>query len=212
MKIDVLKKNYDQAMAKKERMAERISAIESELEQKKKAADELAAQGDEDGYIAAKHEIDDLGYRLFVLKRQTVPKPVTPEDAAAAWAEYTDSVYIPELNKRRSSFEKGVRNLAANYQEMVVCQNKALQMRELLASLTDQNAEDFPLTDEIQDKDALPIRRDIQMKGPEFRFFTGLGAWQCDGTDAFTSLPHFKALDTINSVVRLHKSVLDPQF
>lgn len=212
-KLEKLKKDImDKAQLKADK-TDRVARLEASLTTLKEEKDTAAAAGDMDKFQMAQRKEKDATDNIYMLKVQLDRmEGETDADINDAWTEYADD-YAREMSKALATYHKHARELAKEYEAMVLKQNAALKEREDLAALLgSDNSSDNGLN-AIADRFPLmylpdsPLVPDIggKVSVPELRFFLQSGIWAAAGTNT-------KSAETLNSIVRLKRSINHPEF
>lgn len=137
MKLDKILKKYESAQAERSALQAAVEDLEAKAQEKKRAAEEIAASGDVPGYEAAKKEADQAAVAVYVKKAQLAKAaaPITPEEAREAWVEYSKNLN-KEFDRKYEAYKTARINLSTMLRELVELQRMGFSKRQLIADLS----------------------------------------------------------------------------
>ena len=156
MKLTIEKffSNIAQNKAQRDDLAAEINSLVKKEGELTSAANEAAATGDVDAYMAKKAELDRCTATLYVKRAvsNNMTAVASKEDAREAWSNYAAD-YDRQMKKKLADFEAEKEKFLQMYSDLVDFQKAALEIRERLAETVGENADDFGMT-------FIPVRSD----------------------------------------------------
>ena len=204
MKIDALRKDYAASMKLRQDKEERAKQLQDELRQLNADAEAAAVDGDVEKYKAIQKEISSKGADLFVLRKTMAKKIITPEQIRDSWTEYAAD-YARKFEKAQAKLDGAKLALRDAYEEAIVCENKALQIREELAAMAGEDPATYEMPAILPNEQPHPVPSS-RVVAPEFRYMFAAGLWE---NKDFVNVP---ARTTCDTVLVDKKSIAKPEF
>lgn len=172
-----LQKDYEKRAASAEKLREKVSAMQKQVEALAAEMDKAAAAGDLDTYRAKKREYNERAEEVYVLQKQLKdPEPIAQADAVEAWKARTKE-YDRDFDKAQKELQKASEALESAFVSLLRVQADGLRDRERLARFARIETPErmFPLQmvqDAMQTVDAR-----MRLQSPEARYLVMCGRW-----------------------------------
>ncbi len=136
MKIEILRKNIDEAAKKVAILSAKRDECDAAAAASREAAQSAAAAGDVDGYLqgtkaAEKHEAEKYVTNVQI---QKIGRGYTPSDVTDSWTNYAKD-FNATFDKKYSAFLKARTQLWEMYRDLMNLQGSALKERKYCGDL-----------------------------------------------------------------------------
>ena len=136
--LEELDRLLKESQAKKAALSDELNDLIRREAEIADAANEAAAAGDIDSFMAKNQEKDRISAAIFVKRTQLdrLDKPFGPSEVVSAWSDYCDK-YNKRFTKKLREYQKASEDLRKQFLELAKMQNALLWTRKRAAELVD---------------------------------------------------------------------------